>query len=74
MSSMSGSPARTEGRDYTTDSASVDRSPLGAGYFSGDNTTHQGDESMAAEDPRFFVSHSQKCDSLFKCAATPTPM
>ena len=48
MASMSSSPARTEGRD--TDSISIDRSPLGAGYFSGDNDIHHSDESMEAKE------------------------
>ena len=48
MASMSRSPARTEGRD--TESTSVDRSPLGAGYFSGDNDIHHSDESMEAKE------------------------
>ena len=54
MASMSSSPARTEGRD--TDSISIDRSPLGAGYFSGDNDIHHSDESMEAKEQTTHIS------------------
>ena len=47
MANTSSSPVRMEGRD--TGSISINRFPLGAGYFSGDNDIHHSDESMVAK-------------------------